>query len=204
MPDDDRTTPAPSGQEGHDATPSGQEGATPTPSGQEGQQDAKPGGEEGKFTQADLERMLSERLKRERKKWDEEKQEIEKRAKMDEQERIKAEKEDAEKRAQEAEARAIQAQRRADLAGKVADPQAALRLIDEDTHVTEDGAVNVDKLLESYPFLAPQRQGPAPTSTGGGTTPKPATIEQRMAEAERRGDWGTWAQLEALRQQRKD
>lgn len=92
------------------------------------------------------------------------------RAKLDEVERLKAEKADAEKRAAEIEARAVAAERRAALAGKVADPNAALKLL-EDKHLNDEGQVDVEALLQDYPFLAPQQAGavnlPAARSAGG-------------------------------------
>jgi hypothetical protein len=67
-------------------------------------------------------------------------------------------------------ARALRAERLASITGRVADPKAALKLLDE-THVTEDG-VNVDALLKDYPFLAPQAPGTSPTKGAGGGTPR--------------------------------
>jgi hypothetical protein len=61
--------------------------------------------------------------------------------------------EEAERKAQEAEAARLQSARIASLTGKVADPKAALKLL-EDEHLTADGDVNVDALLKAYPFLA--------------------------------------------------
>lgn len=103
------------------------------------------------------------------------------RAKLDEVERVKAEKADIEKRAQEAEARAVAAERRAALTGKVADPAAALKLIDAEQHLTEDGNVNVDALLESYPFLKPTQTGPAPI---GGANPRGQKDPALMSDEE--------------------
>lgn len=61
---------------------------------------------------------------------------------------------DAEAKATQADAARVAAQRTAELTGRVADPKAALRLLD-DAHLTSDGNVNVDALLAAYPFLAP-------------------------------------------------
>lgn len=94
------------------------------------------------------------------------------RAKLDDIERLKAEKADIEKRAAEAEARAVAAERRAALTGKVADPQAALKLL-EDTHLDDDGQVNVEALLEAYPFLAPQQDTKRVDLPGQKTMPGP-------------------------------
>ena len=87
-------------------------------------------------------------------------------------EAFKARTEDAERKATEAELARVQAARVASLTGRVADPKAALKLLD-DAHLTEDGDVNVDALLNAYPFLAPAPaqkpgvQAPNPTRTPG-------------------------------------
>jgi hypothetical protein len=65
--------------------------------------------------------------------------------------------EDAERKAQEAEAARLTAARIASLTGRVADPKAALKLL-EDAHLTPEGDVKVDALLSAYPFLAPPTQ----------------------------------------------
>jgi hypothetical protein len=69
-------------------------------------------------------------------------------------EAFKARAEEAERKATEAEAARVQAARVASLTGKVADPKAALKLL-EDSHLTDDGDVNIDAFLNAYPFLAP-------------------------------------------------
>lgn len=77
------------------------------------------------------------------------------REKLDEVERLKAEKADAENAlAQEREAR-TSAERMASLTGKVADPVAALKLLDTTKHLNEDGTVNTEALLADYSFLTP-------------------------------------------------
>ena len=70
---------------------------------------------------------------------------------------LEAERDKLTKAAQEAENRRVTAERTAALTGKVADPKAALKLLDEH-HVTDDG-VNIDALLKDYPFLAPSSSG---------------------------------------------
>lgn len=96
----------------------------------------------------------------------------------------------AEERAREAEAKAQEAiaaadarvqaaERKAALTGKVADATAALKLLDPEAHLNEDGTVNTEALLESYPFLAvttPAPAGKTPAPGAGGTAPKPTTI----------------------------
>jgi len=97
------------------------------------------------------------------------------REKLDEVERLKAEKADLEKAAAEAAAKATAAERRAALTGKVADPSAALKLLDESEHLNEDGTVNTDALLQSYPFLAPAPAGHPATPGAGGGIKRPLT-----------------------------
>jgi len=65
---------------------------------------------------------------------------------------------EAEERANAAESARVTAQRTASLTGKVADPKAALKLLEE-AHLTDEGDVNVTALLEAYPFLAPAPAG---------------------------------------------
>lgn len=137
------------------------------------------------FTQADLDRIIADRLTRERKQWDTERSEIEKRAKMEESERLKAEKADLEKKVAEAQTRATQAERLASLVGKVAAPAAALKLL-EPEHLNADGSINVDALLRTFPFLRV-------TLSGGASGPNPLgagqlTREQEAQAALARGD----------------
>jgi hypothetical protein len=68
------------------------------------------------------------------------------------------------KKAEEAERARVNAERRASLTGKVADANAALKLLD-DAHLDKDGNVNVDALLTAYPFLAPAQPGRAPVAS---------------------------------------
>lgn len=80
------------------------------------------------------------------------------REKLDEVERLKAEKADAEKAAAEARAEATRTRHLVNLAGKVAgDPEDALLLAERAGLVTEDG-VDVDALLKAKPFLAPKSE----------------------------------------------
>ena len=83
---------------------------------------------------------------------------------------------EAEAKAEQAELRRIEAARIATLTGRVADPRAALKLLDT-THVTEDGDVNITALLEAYPFLAPPTEGKHATRPAGVSTPKSLTAE---------------------------
>jgi phosphoenolpyruvate-protein kinase (PTS system EI component) len=81
----------------------------------------------------------------------------------------------AEQKATAAEIARVQAARQAALTGRVADPKAALRLIDDD-HLTDDGDVNVDALLRAYPFLAPAQPARAGV-TGANPTTLPMSKE---------------------------
>lgn len=75
----------------------------------------------------------------------------------------------AEAKAAEAEARAVAAERRAQLTGKVADADAALKLLDPEKHVKDDN-VDLDALLADFPFLKATpdaKPGPAPVPGGG-------------------------------------
>ena len=157
------TTPAASGNDGTTPPEAVNTGTTPPPEG-------------GNQAQPDIDKIIQKRLDRERKKWEAERDEVEKRARMDEAERLKADLADRDKRIAEAEAKAVMAERRASLTGKVADPTAALRLLDDD-HLTDDGAVNVDALLKAYPFLAPTPTGPTPTRGAGGSTPRDGNLK---------------------------
>lgn len=131
------------------------------------------------FTQADVDRIVAERLARERKNQQEEAKKREERAMLDAEARAKAEKEEAEQRAAEAEQRARLASYRADLKGEVVDVEAALKLVDE-KHV-KDGAVDVKALLKQYPFLAPVRStGPG---AGGVQGTPPADARSSLTAA---------------------
>lgn len=88
----------------------------------------------------------------------------------------------------------------ASLAGKVRDPEAALKLL-EAAHRAEDGSISVDKLLERYPFLAAE-QGAQPVPGGGGParTATPASLEQAIAT----GDYKAIAEaMNALKTRRQ-
>ena len=140
-----KTTPVDSGNA--DTTPpeAAQTGTTPPDSGNAG------------MSQEAVEKAIKARLDRERKKWEAERAEAEERARMSESERLKKDLEAQAAKVREAEERAIRAERLAALKGSVADPKAALKLL-EDEHLNDDGTVNVDKLLETYPFLKPAPQ----------------------------------------------
>lgn len=162
----------------------GENGTEPTPAlGQEGQpQPAKV------YTEEEFNRHMAAA----RRKWEAEAkkaaEEAAKRAQMDEAERLKAEKEELEAKLNAERAARLAAERRAALTGKVADPNAALKLL-EDKHLNEDGSVDVDALLKDYPFLAAQPTQPAkpeptpyPAQGRAPAAVKPKTPEQLAQE----------------------
>ena len=74
---------------------------------------------------------------------------------------------------------------RSALAGKVRDPEAAARLLSPDL-LDKDGAPDTTKLLEKYPFLAPDTTPVIPAATapdGGGATQKGASGTASLEDA---------------------
>lgn len=140
-------TPADSGNAGTTPPQAEKQGTTPTPEG---------------GNQVDIDKIVKQRLDRERKKWDAEREEAEKRARMDEAERLKADLADRDKRIAEAEQKTLMAERLADLTGKVIDPKAALRLWEEDD--------TLDIFLKRHPYMAPAQAGPGAIRAPGAPT----------------------------------
>lgn len=93
------------------------------------------------------------------------------RAKMDEVEAARAEADDLRAQLASAQEAAQRANWKASLSGKVANPDAAIKLL-EDKHLSEDGQVNVDALLADYNFLAPQTTGRTPVTPANSTASK--------------------------------
>ena len=122
------------------------------------------------YTEAEVNAMVTARLAKQEKALKAQAAEDAKtaaeRAKLDDVERIKAEKADIEKRAIDAEARAAAAERRAALTGKVSDLDLALAVADR--HTT-DGVLDVDALLAAHPSLAVTKPGQTATPGAGGT-----------------------------------
>lgn len=137
------------------------------------------------YTEAEINAMVAARLAKQEKalkaQYAEEAKTAAERAKLDEVERVKAEKVDLEKKAAEAEARAVAAERRAALTGQVADAAAALKLLDEAKHLNEDGTVNATALLADYPFLKPPAPGIAAI---GGANPRGQKDASQMSDEE--------------------
>lgn len=97
--------------------------------------------------------------------------------------RAKETEEKAQQAIEAAEARATAAERRAALTGHVADAVAALKLLDPEKHLNDDGTVNTDALLADYPFLKPAdaKATPAGIPNPRSTTPKDPS---KMTDAE--------------------
>lgn len=141
------------------------------------------------FTQADIDRIVADRLSRERKQAEEKAKAEAEKAKLDAEQRAKVEKAEAEQKAAEAEQKATMASYRADLKGEVVDVSAALKLVDTEKHV-KDGTVDIKAFLKDFPFLA-KAKATAP-SGGGGTqdTPSAHPLSSLSAamEADKRGN----------------
>lgn len=123
---------------------------------------------EGKtFDQAEVDRIVQSRLARAEKdveaRIEATRKEAEERAKMDETQKYKADLEKSTARTAELEARAITAERKAELTGKVADVNLALKVA-EAKHFNEDGALNGELLFTDYPILKPAGE---PIATAG-------------------------------------
>jgi hypothetical protein len=88
------------------------------------------------------------------------KQEAE-RAKLDDLERVQLEKADLEKQLEAERDKAQRALRKSELVGKAADADAALRLLDADKHINEDGSINQEAFFTDYPFMKAGPAGPA-------------------------------------------
>lgn len=148
---------------GADANAGGDNAGTGDKSkGQEGGDNA--GGEDEKqFTQADIDRIVSERLARKEKADKEAAEKAAREAKMSAEEKAREKEREAEERVKAAETRAQMAEYRADLAGKVTRPDAALKLFDPEKHTT-NGKADPAKFLKDNPEFAVK---PADTSAGG-------------------------------------
>lgn len=154
MPNEDsNTTPVESGNP--DTTQAAAVNSGTTPSGAEQTENTQAaGGNDG--TTPDINTIVEKRLARARKQWEAEAEEQAKRARMDEAERLKAELADKEKAIAERDAQIKRERTLRQLAGKVIDPEDALAIAERNDLVDDDGNVDLAKLLDSKPFLAPQ------------------------------------------------
>lgn len=165
-------------------------GGTTDPDGAGDNAGSKP--TEGKtFTQDELDRLIQQRLQRERKKWEQQLEEERRKAAMTEAERLKAEKEEAERRAQEAQQQA--AQRLIQAEAKVVAVEAGvkpdripyvLRLADlSSVDVDENGQVDATALraaIEAVLRDVPELKGAttAPGKSGADFTGGTGTIDR--------------------------
>lgn len=95
------------------------------------------------------------------------------RAEMEEAERLKAELQDAKEALEKERSTNTTLQRRQELAGKVIDVDAALKLLDPDAHVKPDGTIDLDAFYDQHPFMRPQGQGKSAVPAGNpATSPK--------------------------------
>ena len=78
--------------------------------------------------------------------------------------------------------------RKAELTGKVADVDAALKLLDADKHIRKDGSIDVDALLADRPFLAPAPTVPAATAPDGGGGSQSSAVAPNLERAADAGD----------------
>lgn len=155
---------------------------------------------EKRFDQADVDRIVQERLNRAEKKWkttyEAQLEEERKKAAMTETEKLKAEKEEAEKKAQDAmrvaNERLLQAEvKAAAVALNIVDPDAAYALMDKDlVEIDEGGTIkDVNKaltaLIADKPYLVREKEK---QPIGGGSRPAPTDTPTKVytkAELER-------------------
>lgn len=163
MPDDPNTDPV-----------EPQAGSNPNPEPAEG-------AGEGTEPQQTFEREYVEKLRGENATHRTKLREAEKRAKeletkleragLDDMGKLKAERDDYANQVETLNAKVREVELKGQLAGKVADPDVAMLVISQnDAYVTNEGGVNIEKLLQDKPYLkvAPDpKPGPAPTTAGG-------------------------------------
>lgn len=103
--------------------------------------------------------------------------------------------------------RILKAEVRAAAAGKLADPQDALRFLDlSEFEVGSDGEVDgtavtaaISDLIEKKPYLAVQdgRRFPGDADGGARKVTEPKSVEEQLVEAQKAGDWKTVNALQA-------
>lgn len=151
QPNDPDTTPTDGGNVGTTPPEAVNTGTTP-PEG--GNQDA-------------IDRIVKQRLERERRKWEADRVEAEKRARMDEAERLKADLADRDKAIADAKAEAHRERSLRALKGLVVDEEDAFAIAQRLQLIDDSGKVDVDALLKAKPYLAPATERPnAPRITG--------------------------------------
>lgn len=179
-------TPATAATEQPAATPAVPATTTPAPAVEEGR----------KFDQTEVDKIVQTRLARAEKdveaRLEATRKEAEERAKMDETQKYKADLDKATARTAELEARAVTAERKAELTGKVADVNLALKVA-EAKHFLEDGTLNGETLFADYPILkpadtsvlaiTPSKPAPTPAANPGGKS-----VAQSPQAALARGD----------------
>ena len=165
-------------QEQHDTTPpvSGNDGTTPPQAETAGTTPPTEGGNE---TQPDIDKIVTARLARERKKWEAEADERAKRAAMDEGERLKAEIADRDKQIAESHAALKRERATRAISDKVVDAEDAYAIAERLGLVDEDGTVDHAALLEAKPYLAKATRPVAPGPDGA---PTPARGKVRTAD----------------------
>jgi len=137
------------------------------------------------FTQEDIDKIIQQRLARERKQWEQQVEEEKRKATMTAEEKLKADLDAANRKAAEAEARVTAAERKASLTGRVVNVDAALKLLDPDKHLDDTGSINVDAFLKDHPYLAPTQQSAGPTAPNGGGGAQPTGRKFTEADLER-------------------
>lgn len=193
------------GEPGNEGEP--QQATAPEPGGEGDPQQPEPGGDDRTFSQAEVDQLIADRLKRERKKYADyndlktkaKKFDEAEREKLDEVERLKLEKQEAEDRAAQAEQAAQQQQiSNAVLAGLTEFKtdknlgfrqdaiRAALRLVDlSEIEVDGNEVTGVEEavkaLAQDHPFLLQQSKATTPTSptNPARTEPQGTTDEER-------------------------
>ena len=154
------------------------------------EQDPTPKLEDTKtFTQDEIDRIIQNRLARERKQWEAQLEEEKKKAAMTEAERLKAEKEEAEKRAQDAMSKANELLLKAEVKQAavdlgIVDPDAAYALMERENVEVNDGAITgvkeaLTQLLEAKPWL---KRAPGKPGVGTPSNPDPAPTTYTRAQ----------------------
>lgn len=169
---DPTTTPAGSGDAGTTPPAADNAGTTPPEAAETGTTtEATKAG-----AQPDIDKIVTARLARERKRWEAESEEKTKRARMDEADRLKAELADKDKEIATAAADLKRERAMRLLAPNVVDAEDAYAIAERLGLVDDDGTVDHAALLAQKPYLAPapaaQPAKTPATGAGGGALPK--------------------------------